>query len=105
MTYELRRRLLTLIRILPTLGLHDDARALARHLLIGDVARWLLTSEHGIETLATIAGGLEVAEHLTIPRTSQAHDVRLAREALGELNVLLEDERAEIERAICGRAA
>ena len=105
MTYELRRRLLTLIHILPTLGLEDDARALARHLMLGDVVRWLLVSEHGIETLATIAGGLDVAEHLVPAKTSQAHDVRLAREALGELNVLLEDERQEIERAICGRAA
>ena len=105
MRYELRRRLEILIVHLPALGLRDDARALARHVMLGDAAQWLLVSEYGREVLSSIAGGLDVAEHLSTPRTEQARDVRLCLDALGELNVLLEEERQDLESAICGRRA
>lgn len=105
MRYELRHRLMTLVRILPRIGLADDAHALTRHMLLGDAPRWLLVSDFGREVLASVAGGLESAEHLVNPRTELGRDVRLASEALAEVHCLLEEERADIERAICGRRA
>jgi hypothetical protein len=99
MRYELRRRLAILIAYLPAMGLHDDAHALRRHVALGDVVPWLLVSDWGREVLASIAGGLDVAEHLTHPRTEPGRNVRLVRDALGELNALLEEERQDLERA------
>lgn len=51
MRYELRHRLTTLVRILPRIGLADDAHALTRHMLLGDAPRWLLVSDFGREVL------------------------------------------------------
>lgn len=105
MRYELRHRLTTLVRILPRIGLADDAHALTRHMLLGDAPRWLLVSDFGREVLASVAGGLESAEHLVSPRTELGRDVRLASEALAEVHCLLEEERQDHESAICGRRA
>ena len=103
--FELRRRLATLIRVLPRIGQSDNARALERRVHDLTVVPWVATSDYGREVWAEIAGGLEVAEHLSTPRTEQARDVRLCLDALGELNVLLEEERQDHESAIFGRRA
>lgn len=101
MTYELRRRLITLIRLLPDIGHADDARAIARHMLLGNVERWLLEEEFGRAVWESIAGGLEAAEHLVPAHSDLGKRVRDALAAQGEANVYLD----EAVRAACGRAA
>ncbi len=99
--FELRRRLATLIRVLPRIGQSDNARALERRVHDLTVVPWVASSDYGREVWAEIAGGLEVAEQL-VPKASElGHDVRMALHAQGEANVLiLEDvEKAARERA------
>lgn len=99
-SFELRRRLATLIRVLPRIGQSDNARALDRRVHDLTIVAWVTTSDYGREVWAEVAGGLEVAEQL-VPRASElGHDVRMALHAQGEANVLIDEDVTRAARAL-----
>lgn len=97
--FELRRRLATLIRVLPRIGQSDNARALERRVHDLTVVPWVASSDYGREVWAEIAGGLEVAAQLVPQGSELGHDVRMALHAQGEANVLIDEDVTAAARA------